>query len=267
MKSNKDGCKAVLRDIAASAYAAVTTYSRLPLPCVDISGCRLSYVFCFFPVCGVFIGIIQYLWIRVCVLTGLSDRVIMPVIALCIPIFITGGIHMDGYMDTVDALSSYRDREQRLQIMKDPHVGAFGVLWTSVYMLIYCALMCDLVSRDVAPLVFHYALCRFMLSLMLTYSHFARPDGMLAMVVKDADKNAVRLLSILGIMTYVSYFIWRDNSAMGIWRAVIIPSITALTGVICCIRAHRALGGMTGDTCGYTIQLMEIAGLAAIALL
>ena len=41
---------------------------------------------------------------------------------------LTGGIHLDGWMDASDAFFSYRDRQKRLEIMKDPRVGAFGVL-------------------------------------------------------------------------------------------------------------------------------------------
>ena len=41
---------------------------------------------------------------------------------------ITGGIHLDGWMDSSDAFFSYRDIAKRLEIMKDPRMGAFGVL-------------------------------------------------------------------------------------------------------------------------------------------
>jgi adenosylcobinamide-GDP ribazoletransferase len=43
------------------------------------------------------------------------------------PIIITGGIHMDGFLDTQDALSSYQPRERRLEILKDSHAGAFAI--------------------------------------------------------------------------------------------------------------------------------------------
>ena len=44
-------------------------------------------------------------------------------ILLAVPIFITGGIHMDGFMDTCDARASYGDREKKLAILKDTHTG------------------------------------------------------------------------------------------------------------------------------------------------
>lgn len=56
-----------------------------------------------------------------------------------IPVWITGGIHLDGYADTCDALSSYGDREKKLEILKDPHCGAFAVIRLCSYFLAYFA--------------------------------------------------------------------------------------------------------------------------------
>ncbi|MGD7010009.1 adenosylcobinamide-GDP ribazoletransferase [Metabacillus sp. 84] len=50
-------------------------------------------------------------------------------------IMMTGGLHLDGWMDSSDAYFSYRDRDKRLEIMKDPRIGAFGVL--SVLVLLF----------------------------------------------------------------------------------------------------------------------------------
>lgn len=43
------------------------------------------------------------------------------------PLLVTGGIHIDGFSDTMDALSSHAERQKKLEIMDDPHIGAFGV--------------------------------------------------------------------------------------------------------------------------------------------
>lgn len=56
-----------------------------------------------------------------------------------LPILLTGGIHMDGFMDTMDALHSYQDRERKLEILKDSHVGAFACLSLICEMFLYAA--------------------------------------------------------------------------------------------------------------------------------
>ena len=57
-------------------------------------------------------------------------------VGLAIILLVTGGIHMDGYMDTMDALHSYGSREKKLEILKDSHIGAFAVIMTVLYVLI-----------------------------------------------------------------------------------------------------------------------------------
>ena len=53
-----------------------------------------------------------------------------------LPLFVTGGFHMDGFMDTKDALSSYQGKEKKLEILKDPHIGAFAVIHLLSYLLL-----------------------------------------------------------------------------------------------------------------------------------
>ena len=54
-----------------------------------------------------------------------------------IPILITGGFHVDGFLDTCDALHSYQPRERKLEILKDSHIGAFAVIMLALYGLIF----------------------------------------------------------------------------------------------------------------------------------
>ena len=54
-----------------------------------------------------------------------------------LPVLLNGGIHMDGFLDVTDAKSSYGDREKKLEILKDPHTGAFAIIGGCVYFLIY----------------------------------------------------------------------------------------------------------------------------------
>lgn len=49
-------------------------------------------------------------------------------VLILIPVLITGGIHLDGLLDTADALSSYKTKEEKLEILKDSHAGAFAII-------------------------------------------------------------------------------------------------------------------------------------------
>ena len=83
-------------------------------------------------------AVIGALWC-VCGLLPLPDM--LQAAGFClIPVAATGGIHLDGYADTSDALSSYGDREKKLAILKDPHCGAFAVIRLCGYFVLYFAL-------------------------------------------------------------------------------------------------------------------------------
>ena len=94
----------------------------------------MKYAMCFFPMVGIVIGVCEYVlgnWIL-----GRDYGVLFfSVCMTLLPILLTGGIHLDGFMDTSDALASYGDREKKLAILKDSHTGAFAVLGLCIYLL------------------------------------------------------------------------------------------------------------------------------------
>lgn len=74
----------------------------------------MRYAICFFPAVGILCGAALWLWSVIARATGMSG-VLFASVAACLPILVTGGIHMDGYLDTVDALSSHQPREKSSQ--------------------------------------------------------------------------------------------------------------------------------------------------------
>ena len=116
-----------------SLSIAISMYSKIPVPMVDWNEKNMKYAMCFFPVVGVITGLLQagagYLILQYTSFGKLFFAAVMTLI----PVLVTGGIHLDGYADTIDALSSYGDREKKLQILKDPHTGAFAVIGLCVY--------------------------------------------------------------------------------------------------------------------------------------
>ena len=119
-----------------SLLIALSTYSAVPVPQLDWNEKNMRYAICFFPAVGVLCGAALWLWAVLAQATGMSG-VLFAAIAACLPILVTGGIHMDGYLDTVDALSSHQTCEKKLAIMKDANCGAFAVIYGGVYLLAY----------------------------------------------------------------------------------------------------------------------------------
>ena len=98
-------------------------YSKIPMPQFEWKEEDMRYMLCFFPWIGAVIGICLWLWAVLCEKAGIG-MLAFTTIGSVIPILITGGFHVDGFMDTMDAFHSYQPREKKLEILKDSHIGA-----------------------------------------------------------------------------------------------------------------------------------------------
>ena len=106
-----------MKSVINSFIIAIAMYSRISMPKITWSQKNMKYSLCFFPVVGAVIGALIYLWGRVCMACGFG-QVCFALVGTVIPMIITGGIHLDGLMDTADALHSYEGKEKKLEITK-----------------------------------------------------------------------------------------------------------------------------------------------------
>ena len=113
--------------VIRSMFIAFSTYSRIPVPQVEWSDENRKYTMCFFPLIGAVIGLLLWGWLWLCAALAIGP-VLRGAVGALIPLLVTGGIHMDGFMDTSDAMASWQTKERRLEILKDSHVGAFAVI-------------------------------------------------------------------------------------------------------------------------------------------
>ena len=110
-------------------------YSKIPMPRVEWSKENMKYSMCFFPAVGMVIGALVTAWGLVGARAVMSPAFYTAVMIL-IPVFVTGGLHLDGLLDTADAMSSYQSRERRLEILKDSNSGAFAVITCVCYFIL-----------------------------------------------------------------------------------------------------------------------------------
>ena len=129
-----------------SCIIAISMYSKIPMPNVEWTEERMRYVMCFFPLVGIVQGAALGLWLHLALdVLNLSVGA-AALTGAAIPLLVTGGIHMDGFLDTMDAIHSYGDRSRKLEILKDPHLGAFAVISFGVYMMLYLGVFHEYLS-------------------------------------------------------------------------------------------------------------------------
>ena len=246
---------------------AVSMYSKIPVPVVDWTKPRLRYAMCWFPVVGVVCGGLLWGWYQLAARLQISWAA-AGLAGTCIPILVTGGIHLDGLLDTVDAKSSYGDRKKKLAILADPHVGAFAIIGGSVYLLLYAACLIQLFTdgaeagqgRLVAAFCLVFPLERAFSGLSVACFPCAKESGLAHTFSDGAHKKAVRIVLAL----------WALALSLFLLDLGMVAAAAALLPVVLCFwyyreMAKKVFGGITGDLAGWFLQTAELAALAALA--
>lgn len=239
---------------------AFSMFSQIPMPRVAWNDENMRYMLCAFPLIGVVIGLCLWAWTWVCILLGINMILFAAGMTL-IPVAITGGIHLDGFSDTVDALSSRAAPEKKREILKDPHAGAFAVIGLCAYLLIYFALCTelDMNGRSVQLLALVHILSRILsgLAVLCFPSNSAR--GMLT-TFKEASskKRGAAILFILFVLC-IAGLLFAD---LLIGCTIILAA--AISMIYLFIMSRSQFEGMSGDLAGYFLQITELAMLAMI---
>lgn len=245
-----------------SLLIAVSMYSKVPVPSVNWSRERMGYVMCWFPVVGVICGIALFIWVKVGNILHLSSEM-TGIVASVVPILVTGGIHMDGFLDTCDALSSYGEREKKLEILKDPHVGAFGVITCGLYLLICAGVMCELAGRGrlllAAPA---FVMERAFSGLSVVFFPCAKNSGLAATFSDGAKRKAaaVCLTMWLTASFLMAFWVGREKGN-GLAFAVGLLAVQGAVFFWYRYKSRKEFGGITGDLAGWFLQLCEGASL------
>ncbi len=200
--------------IINSFFIALSMYSRIPVPRVDWKKENMRYAMCFFPMIGVVIGAVMYLagWLLDKTSVGGLFR---GVVFTLIPIIITGGIHMDGFMDTMDALGSWGDREKKLEILKDSHAGAFAILGMGCYLMWSVAVWSELPAEVLRVCGVSFVLSRALSGFSVVTFPAARNSGLLKMFQDGAQKKVVRITMCLYVAAVIMMAVMNARAMTG----------------------------------------------------
>ena len=246
--------------------AAFSIYSVIPMPHINWKAKGTGYAISFFPIVGIFLGTLLYGWFCVCDCLEISKN-IFAAIAVAIPVLVTGGIHLDGYMDTVDAIASHSDKQRRLEIMKDSHPGAFACIYISLYFLIQFAFFQNINENNIIWFIGIFAISRSLSGIVATLMPGARNNGMLSDMLKTADSdNNKKNIGLIIFPFMVMAMIIILYMSLDISLTMIIIAAEIMWVLIYCIYMKTTIGGVTGDTSGFFLQISELIGQMLILL-
>ena len=205
------------------------------------------------PIVGALLGV---LWTALSALgmTWLTPSLQAALIA-ALPWLLTGFIHLDGYMDTCDAILSWRPLEQRLCILKDVHTGAFAVVGLGLLMMFSYAAAFGLEQIKLQALIFIPVISRCgsafcVLTLKpIGHSEYAKTRG------KRAHRIAVAAIWLIAMIICA---VWLRKLAI----ALLIETAVYAASMAW---AYHTLQGISGDVAGFALSAAECAGLIALS--
>ena len=241
---------------------AFSMYSILPMPRVEWNKITMQYALCFFPAVGLVCGGAVYGWIWLCAALELHSMLAAAGIVL-LPVLLSGGIHLDGLLDTADALGSHQEKERKLEILKDSHVGAFGVIRCGAYLLLSWGLAGQLYGEPrLAPLLcIGYVASRACSAMAFVCFPLAKNTGLARLFSDNAQKNAVRVVSVAYLAFCAAAALFIHLAAGAVWVLLVAGWIFWFRRL--CV---RQFGGVTGDLAGYSLCTLELISLAVAAL-
>lgn len=248
----------VLRSIAL----AFAMFTRLPVPRMDWNARNMRYMMAGFPLVGAAVGLLLFGWGTLCQWLNLGAVLTACGLTL-IPAAVTGGIHLDGFCDTVDALASRAEPARKCEILKDPHIGAFAAIGLIAYFLLYFSLGYTLILSRPTLLLLCCApvLSRILSAFLVIGLPGTGGAGTLHSFRDAADKRAVwvALMALLALcvaamlkLSLLGGALMLLAAAFCFWRLVRV--------------AHQEFGGMRGDLAGWFLQCCELSCLAALVI-
>lgn len=244
-----------------SFLIAFAMYSKIPVPNVPWNDRNMKYAISFFPMVGLFLGVLFNCLYWIMNLLELPKQFSGAILTV-LPVLVTGGIHMDGYCDTMDAKASCQPIKRRHEILKDPHIGAFALIYLGTYYLLFYAGACLLNQKLSLLFGICFIISRSLSGLSVLYFPTAKTTGTVTSFSQNSSQRACSFLLFSYLLICFLIILWMD------WIYGILVSVLAVIGIIHYYRlAIHQFHGTCGDLAGYFLCRLELSFLLGIVIL
>lgn len=206
-----------------------------------------------FPAVGVLLGLAA--WFAFWLGSLLAGPLFGAVVALAALALLTGGLHLDGFADCADGLLASGSSERRLEIMRDPRLGTFGVAALVLLLLADAGLLQRLGVHAALPgLVVAGAFSRLAMLAVLVVLPYVRPEGLGRAAVGSGGRD----LALGALLAAPVLFLDLAHAALGL-------ALASVGAVAVAALARNRIGGSTGDVYGAVSETAQLATLLAFA--
>ena len=171
------------------------------------------------------------------------------VVLVAVAALLTRGLHLDGFMDTCDALAGGHDRERRLELLRDPHVGAFGVVGVVLLLLVKCSSMAALPAESrLWTIALVPCLSRWAILVVMDRFPYVRREGLGTAFLRGGSRRSLLAGSAVAVVATMVL-----TGPLGLLLTAAAGLIAGAVGAW----AKRRIGGVTGDIYGAACETSE----------
>ena len=240
-----------------SLIIAVSFISIIPIPqkYIPVWNSNTLRYFCpMLAVTGVIFALLWFIVWEVLSAAHALSPVLRGFLMMILTLGLTGGLHLDGLMDTCDAIFSHRDRQSRLRILSDTHAGSFAVMGCVVILLGKTILFSELFRLDVNPSVIP-VYSRLGMAVLLNNVPFAKTGGLAVML--GSSRNRKHNIFFAGMMILILLF-----TVSKIAGIIFVVSVI-FWGHVCI----KIFGGISGDLLGLYVEMSEFFMMLCIVII
>ena len=209
----------------------------------------------YYPLVGLVIGV---LLVFTASIFG-NDRVmVVAAILLTVWVIISGGLHLDGLADSADAWAGgLGDRDRTLEIMKDSRAGPIAIVVLLLVLLLKFSVLNSIVEKEswqlliVAPV-----LARGLVILLFMTTPYVRANGLGSDMAKYLPE--ITAVIVLAVTCLCLLFV------LGFWKSIVTLAVSLFVLYALRLMMMKRIQGMTGDTIGASIEIIEVVVLASL---
>ena len=241
-----------------SFLICLSMYTTIPVPHIIWEEKNMKYIFYSLPLIGIILGLTEYLLYILSLYLGFSS-VLYAALSVAVIVLLTGGIHLDGYADTIDAVFCHGDIEKRRQVLSDAHTGAFAVIYTILYFIVLFASFENMYDKNIPVFIFIlvFTISRVLSLFLIALVPSSANKGLLYIFSSKENKKSLLIYDF-----YLSLvFVFLTYILISYKFMLILLLILVIISIILIKYFKKVFGGISGDLAGFSICIYEISAL------
>lgn len=245
-----------MKQVLTGLVLSLQFFTALPIrKAFEMNAKSATIMYGAIPLIGLGIGALQVIFLTVNDTYFSLSPLFTAILMVVIHFLATGGLHMDGVVDTGDAYFSYRDQKKRLEILDDPRIGAFGAMTLVLFVILKIGILYELLLRGVPFLYIILVpfISRQAVILVFITTNPSKEAGIASYFKKTVNEQTLLWMTITYFIVILALAITLQN-----WILLILCGVLLVFTGVYRSWAKRNFGGISGDLLGAIFEWAEL---------